>query len=257
MAVEEEAIEIPEWVVTFGDMMSLLLTFFIMLVSLSEIEQANKYQAVVQAMRKQFGYDSAPLSMIPGHSKPRNQQVSLTASLGRSEHSNKSKGGLKTVAPEGKDLVVRTLQPGSRTAVGGVVWFADFSISLDEQQKRGLRLIVDDIGGKPQKIEIRGYPSRQDLPQGLQHEGREIHDGRQLAFLRARHVTEFLIQLGIERKRIRVAVGGSHELEQHEVNVKQHQHATPVEVYLLDEIVTDLKGGKRENEQWTRDKKKS
>jgi chemotaxis protein MotB len=32
---EPEEMEIPEWVVTFGDMMSLLLTFFIMLVSLS------------------------------------------------------------------------------------------------------------------------------------------------------------------------------------------------------------------------------
>ena len=35
---------IPEWVVTFGDMMSLLLTFFIMLVSLSEIKEEQKYQ---------------------------------------------------------------------------------------------------------------------------------------------------------------------------------------------------------------------
>ncbi|MCA9240906.1 MAG: flagellar motor protein MotB, partial [Planctomycetales bacterium] len=35
MAVEEEPPPgIPEWVVTFGDMMSLLLTFFIMLVSM-------------------------------------------------------------------------------------------------------------------------------------------------------------------------------------------------------------------------------
>ncbi|MGI9443328.1 MAG: flagellar motor protein MotB [Rubripirellula sp.] len=32
---EPEEMGIPEWVVTFGDMMSLLLTFFIMLVSLS------------------------------------------------------------------------------------------------------------------------------------------------------------------------------------------------------------------------------
>ena len=35
---EESGGGIPEWVVTFGDMMSLLLTFFIMLVSLSEMK---------------------------------------------------------------------------------------------------------------------------------------------------------------------------------------------------------------------------
>ena len=36
---EDQGGGIPEWVVTFGDMMSLLLTFFIMLVSLSEIKE--------------------------------------------------------------------------------------------------------------------------------------------------------------------------------------------------------------------------
>ena len=40
MAVEEDdAGGIPERVVSFGDLMSLLLTFFIMLVSLSEIKK--------------------------------------------------------------------------------------------------------------------------------------------------------------------------------------------------------------------------
>ena len=42
-AEEEESMGIPEWVVTFGDMMSLLLTFFIMLVSLSEMKEEEKY----------------------------------------------------------------------------------------------------------------------------------------------------------------------------------------------------------------------
>ncbi|MBL4886213.1 MAG: flagellar motor protein MotB, partial [Planctomycetaceae bacterium] len=34
---DDEPPGVPEWVVTYGDMMSLLLTFFIMLVSLSEV----------------------------------------------------------------------------------------------------------------------------------------------------------------------------------------------------------------------------
>ena len=36
---EDEAPGVPEWVVTYGDMMSLLLTFFIMLVSMSELKE--------------------------------------------------------------------------------------------------------------------------------------------------------------------------------------------------------------------------
>ena len=63
MALEEDdggGGDIPEWVVTFGDMMSLLLTFFIMLVSLSEIKQEEKYQAMVESLTQRFGYDRSP-----------------------------------------------------------------------------------------------------------------------------------------------------------------------------------------------------
>ena len=71
MALEpEESIEIPEWVVTFGDMMSLLLTFFIMLVSMSEIKDEDRYQAMVESMVQRFGRDETLLSAVPGPDKP-------------------------------------------------------------------------------------------------------------------------------------------------------------------------------------------
>ena len=62
--VEEEQAGIPEWVVTFGDMMSLLLTFFIMLASLSEIKAEQRYQAMAESIRRRFGHETAILSMI-------------------------------------------------------------------------------------------------------------------------------------------------------------------------------------------------
>ena len=52
---------IPEWVVTFGDMMSLLLTFLSSCwFSLSEIKEEETYQALVDSMRRQFGYTKGP-----------------------------------------------------------------------------------------------------------------------------------------------------------------------------------------------------
>ncbi|HID23354.1 MAG TPA: hypothetical protein EYP14_13280, partial [Planctomycetaceae bacterium] len=41
---DEDSGGVPEWVVTYGDMMSLLLTFFIMLVSLSEVVADKRYR---------------------------------------------------------------------------------------------------------------------------------------------------------------------------------------------------------------------
>ena len=49
--VEEGA---PQWVVTFGDLMSLLMCFFVLLLSFSEMDR-NKYRIVSGSMRNAFG----------------------------------------------------------------------------------------------------------------------------------------------------------------------------------------------------------
>ena len=46
---------VPAWVVTYGDMMSLLLTFFIMLVSMSELKDEGKNRAALNSMKEIFG----------------------------------------------------------------------------------------------------------------------------------------------------------------------------------------------------------
>ena len=46
----------PRWVVTYGDMMSLLLCFFVMLVAMSEIKEEDKFKDVVQSMQEAFGF---------------------------------------------------------------------------------------------------------------------------------------------------------------------------------------------------------
>jgi len=101
MAIEEDddGGGVPEWVVTFGDMMSLLLTFFIMLVSLSEIKEEEKYQAMLESMTQRFGYASSEVSLAPGTAKPRNAAVSKLASAGRAMRLNTMRGGDRVQAP--------------------------------------------------------------------------------------------------------------------------------------------------------------
>ena len=53
--LEEEVSEgAPAWVVTFGDLMSLLLCFFVLLLSFSELDRA-KYKEVMGSLAKAFG----------------------------------------------------------------------------------------------------------------------------------------------------------------------------------------------------------
>src|SRR5690606_27108975 len=98
---EEAPPGVPEWIVTFGDMMSLLLTFFIMLVSLSEIKQDEQYQMLVESIRKQFGHDTTINAAVPGDIKPRNASLTNIATMGRARRLDTKRGGDKTKAPVG------------------------------------------------------------------------------------------------------------------------------------------------------------
>ncbi len=91
----------PEWVVTFGDMMSLLLTFFILLLSFANLEvikykilsgsimQAFGVQEVTpvftrpqgtKAIAKEFSMDFQPRDVLDGMKKAEEQQVARTPS---------------------------------------------------------------------------------------------------------------------------------------------------------------------------------
>ena len=142
---EPEEVGIPEWVVTFGDMMSLLLTFFIMLVSLSEIKEEETYQALVDSMQRQFGYNRTLEALSPGEQKPRITAFKPLATEGRAKKKNTSTGGVPEKAPTGEEPKVRIVRPGQMTAVGSVVFF---ELGSDKITKSADAVIKDLRSGK-------------------------------------------------------------------------------------------------------------
>lgn len=48
--------DIPEWVVTYGDLMSLLLCFFILLVAFSEPKKPDEFRKVLQKIQEALGF---------------------------------------------------------------------------------------------------------------------------------------------------------------------------------------------------------
>lgn len=69
VAIEEEEEGAPAWVVTFGDLMSLLLCFFVLLLSFSEMDR-NKYRVVSGSVKNAFGIQrKKPIFESPKGSK--------------------------------------------------------------------------------------------------------------------------------------------------------------------------------------------
>lgn len=240
---DDEAIGIPEWVVTFGDMMSLLLTFFIMLVSMSEIKQEEHYQALVESFRRQFGHEDSMMNPISGNNPPRNSHLSHLATMGRAKRFSTHQGGDKVKAPVGDSPQVRIIRPGSKTAVGTVIYFEEGETTLTESAEGELQTQAYEFGGKPQKIEIRGHASQRPLDANNPNQ-----DHWDLSYQRCKAVRDFLVSLGIDPRRIRMAVSGKHEpyhIGTDPLLLKQNPR---VEVFLLDEVTDDLVGSHEERD---------
>lgn len=230
MEVEDEGGgDIPEWVVTFGDMMSLLLTFFIMLVSMSEIKEEERFQAMMESMRRQFGHEATVTSIIPGENSPRNSVMPTIASMGRAKRQDIMNGGNRVKAVTGEDNLVRTIRPGRDTSVGGTVFFAEDSAELNDEARARLREIALQIAGKPQKVEVRGHASRKPVAAGGDHWS--------LAYERCRVVLDALVDEGIDPRRVRLGSAGSHEPLDDSIDEESRQKNARVEVLMWDESV--------------------
>jgi len=227
--MEDDAPGVPEWVVTYGDMMSLLLTFFIMLVSLSEVVADKKYRAILESLQKYTGYRTSP-SSPPGKNFPLNSMVLQLESLGSftNKKEKNSHGGVRSQSVEGQELRVLRSREGKSTRVGLPVLFDAHSAELDEQDKAQLLGIIQQIAGKPNKIEIRAHASSDPLP-----ENSAFPDKCVLTYQRARNVLNFFEAAGIAHERLRIAAASDVEPPQ-TTGDKVEAYLDRVEILALD-----------------------
>ncbi|MBX3424343.1 MAG: OmpA family protein [Pirellulales bacterium] len=237
MAIPEEpAPGVPEWVVTFGDMMSLLLTFFIMLVSMSEIKEDRKYQAMVESFREMFGHEMSSATLIPGDIRPRNStQQEHVMMMGRAKRKDTHNGGADVKAVVGENDRVQIVRPGDDATAGGVVYFDGNAAEITDEVRKGLDVIIDQISGKPQKLELRGHTTSAPVNPAAGY--RDHYD---LAFARSRAVRDYFVKQGIESARIRLTAAGATEPIYNGVDPDQLKRNARVQVLMWDERIEDF-----------------
>ncbi len=198
----------PQWVMTYGDMMSLLLVFFIMLVALSEIKEEDKYRAIVESVQRHFGMtggagkmpvvDDPDMSLIE-----RLKVISLRQQQHR-QHASTDDPGI-----EGRHTTVTRIRESMMFAVGGRITFEPGSADLSDRARRQLRQEVAElIRGYNNKIELRGHAASDEL-----EPDRPYEDLWSLSYARARAVMEYLIsdEIGIRSNRIRLVANADRE----------------------------------------------
>ncbi|MFC4258413.1 MotB family protein [Marinobacter lacisalsi] len=159
---EEETPGIPAWVVTFADLMSLLMCFFVLLLSFSEID-AMKFKQIAQEMSKAFGVQrEIPSVDIPQGTSPVFQHFTP----GKPEPTDLDE--IRQSTPEVEPFLDREpgTDPGQQTAGEAADAAMAYARSLEEvleQEITAGQLDVKVDPGKRQivmRIEERGsFPS--------------------------------------------------------------------------------------------------
>jgi chemotaxis protein MotB len=135
------------------------------------------------------------------------------------------------------------LQHGDRALVGTAVFFAPEADTLDATSQENLRAFVNQIRGKPQKLEIRGHATRRPATK----EG--TRDPWQLSYLRCVNTMQFLAELGIPARQIRLSQAGDSEPYTIGDNPERVARNSRVEVFLLNEVAEEAVGTAEEREQ--------
>ena len=181
---KKAAAGIPEWMVTFGDMMSLLLCFFIMLFALSIITPP-RFQALTDALTQDF---TGHANQSRQKAKSKKTITTTSDSAAKSNRISALAGGQPVPGPQGEATEVHTILLDGETVK--VICFELGSDERTQQAEWDLRAILPTLQGSPQKIMVRGYA----LPSEGGGSFLQDHD---LAFSRAISTVDYLVSLGL------------------------------------------------------------
>lgn len=187
---------------TYGDMMSLLLCFFILLAAFSELKKPDEYQKVIDAIQEAFGVEGGD-SVVFDPANPTALEEAITQGLKKQIDKKPSKSDSDEQSTVGPDRTTTTLFDGRRWTIGKPLPFGPASFELTDEDKQILRdVIAPVIHGSDKMFLVLGHSwGADDKVGGL--------DPIELSYRRARAVHDFLVsECGVDRTSLSLWVAG-------------------------------------------------
>ena len=185
---------LPGWVMTYGDMMSLLLTFFVLIVSFSSMQE-TKFQQAASSLKDAFGVLSASESVIafnqplvPAHN-PSEEEADTLYEVRAVE---------KFILDEGldKQVAVEVREDGVLFRLNAPFLFKSGGAELAEEPKGVLEEMSRFFTKFPYKIEVEGHTD--DIPIG----SAKFPSNWELSAARAVTVARYFQSVGMPPSRI-------------------------------------------------------
>jgi chemotaxis protein MotB len=246
----------PEWMVSYADMITIVLAFFVVLYATTSgigqndrgheanttgaqqgtkngTEDANdksaQLQKIINSLNERFGPSWTLSNCWAGGPVAQRKKVESKIDSFLRGFRGGQEGGNSTVK-------LFTPKANEHAVPGGCVFFEEFSATLDKSQQHELLLIAEDLAGKLQKIEIRGHASHRPLPKNSPWK-----NPWELAFARCQTVAGYLSVHDVDSRRFRIAVAADNEPIDALGNPTFGEKNSRVEVRLLNEWIDDEK----------------
>lgn len=197
----------PEWMVTYGDLMSLLLCFFVLLFSMSYLEEAKMSEAV-ESLNDAFGYKGDGMAANVDVIRQRIDKLHK----GRFIDVEKRKPPPEDEEPiEGEEtphgeesLIQHVPRFDMGESHGFLIPFGFGNDELNFKAKMNLKQISNGLVGAPFKIVIKGHASQGELSGSYRTD-------LDLAYTRAVNVRNYLVSQGMKEKLFQILVVGQNE----------------------------------------------
>ena len=226
----------PDWMVTYGDMMTLLLCFFVIIVSMSEIKEDERFQQVMDSIRSAFGYDGS-LGIVPIEQPSKNSLVEQLRRVVLPDM-KKKEGDSDEEGIEGRLFRVTNVREGLSVEVGGWISFNRFEAELKPQGEALLGRLASKLLGHNTILKIRGHATLEPLPPES-----PFSDSMELSVARARAVAGSLERFGIRPERIRLVGAGAYEPLVSQVYTEERRAVNRrVEIIVTEAVVEDYSG---------------
>ena len=226
----------PDWVLTYGDMMSLLLVFFIALVSMSEIKK-DRFQQAVESLQRAFGGFEGGIGTMPVETNIQNTLIEKLLELEIPINLDK-KGDSDEEGIHGKKFRVTNVREGLQVVVGGRVAFDRFSAELKPEAKELIAKTAERIRGYNTRVLVRGHTTNEPLPPDSPFE-----DPRDLSYARAKTVARALEENGVRSARILTMAAGDHEPIVRQAYTEERRALNRrVEILVTEDLVDDYSG---------------
>jgi len=202
-AAEPAGESAPMWIVSFADLVTLMMSFFVVLYAMKQggsKQQIDTMAAVKVAFNPNY---------IPPEDTPLEWQMAVRRAQGIVGPAYQNSGGVTTqptLGAQGADDKVTTILPGKEIVTGTSINFDANKTDLDANSIAAVHQIFLKLQGFNNILFIKGHVSADELPLRP-----DDPDGISLSYERAMKVVDALVKLGIDRKVLRPIPCGAFE----------------------------------------------